>query len=67
MGLLVLMRSARQRVFISVPPSAEPTQIVVEVTDVRSGRAWLGFDAPKDTVVHREEVWDAIARKESGA
>lgn len=67
--MLVLSRDKWQSVVIRVPPSTEPTEIVVAVVDVRGGdypKARLGFEAPKETVIHRREVWDAIQAEHNG-
>jgi carbon storage regulator len=35
--------------------------IKVTVVDVRGDKVRLGFDAPRSVVIHRQEVYDAIA------
>ena len=37
--------------------------IVITVIDVRGDKVRLGFDAPKDVPIHREEVYEAIKRE----
>jgi carbon storage regulator len=39
--------------------------IVVTVVEVRDGRVRLGFEAPRGTPIHREEVLDRIMRAEA--
>ena len=43
--------------------------IVVRVLEVRGDQVRLGIEAPRDVVVHREEVFEAIEREDddSGA
>ncbi len=36
--------------------------VVVTVVDVRGDKVRLGISAPSDVPVHRQEVYDAIAR-----
>lgn len=59
--MLVLSRKTNERVVISVPPSAEPTEVVVQVVDIHGGKARLGIQAPKTATIHREEVAQRIA------
>ena len=37
-------------------------QVTVTVLGVRGGHVRLGFSAPKDVAVHREEIYQRIAR-----
>ena len=39
--------------------------IIVRVMDIRGNKVRLGFIAPKDTTIHRREVYDEIHKKES--
>ena len=36
--------------------------IRIVVVDIREDKVRLGFDAPKDVSIHREEVYNAIQR-----
>ena len=36
--------------------------ISVKVVDIRGDKVRLGFEAPKDVPIHRQEVYDAIQR-----
>ncbi len=38
--------------------------IVVTIVEVRGDKVRIGIEAPKDVIVHRQEVYDAI-RKEA--
>ena len=52
--MLVLSRKPNQRIIIG-------NQLVrITVVDVRGDNVRLGFEAPDDISVHREEVFDAI-------
>jgi carbon storage regulator len=51
--MLVLMRRKGERILIG-------DDIWVEVIEVRNDKVRLGITAPKDVVVHREEVSEAI-------
>ena len=51
--MLVLMRRKGERILIG-------DDIWVEVIEVRNDKVRLGITAPKDVVVHREEVAEAI-------
>lgn len=59
--MLVLGRRVLEKVIIVVPPSAEPTKIEVCLTEIRGGRidprARLGFTAPDEVKIDREEVF----------
>jgi carbon storage regulator len=39
--------------------------IEVTVVDIRGDKVRLGINAPKETAVHRREVYDAIRRKKA--
>lgn len=51
--MLVLSRKANEKVVIE-------GGIVVHVLEIRGDKVRLGFDAPRDMAIHREEVWVAI-------
>lgn len=63
--MLVLSRKRDDSVIIESPPGGIPegTRIRVTVTDIRGDKVRLGFEAPKEVPVHREEVFDAIQRE----
>jgi carbon storage regulator CsrA len=58
-GMLVLTRKPGEYVRITVPPSQEPTQISVCLVDVAGSRTRIGFLAPKDSIIGREELYQA--------
>ena len=60
--MLVLGRKLKERVRIAVPPSSKHAEIWVELYQLRPGKARLGFDAPGEIAIHREEVWNALQR-----
>lgn len=41
--------------------------VVLRVIDIRSGRVRLGIDAPRQVVIHRKEVHEAMRREEAKA
>lgn len=54
--MLLLSRKVDERIFITLPNGDE---IVVTVTDIRSGRGGavkLGFEAPDHIKIHRSEL-----------
>ena len=55
--MLVLSRKQGERVVIG-------PDVVITVLEARDGRVRLGFTAPQGTPIHREEVFDKIARNE---
>jgi carbon storage regulator len=55
--MLVLSRKKGESVIIR-------ENIVVTVVDIRGDKVRLGIEAPKDVLVHRREVYDAIRRSE---
>ena len=48
--MLVLSRQRDEAVLIG-------DDVIVRVVDIRGDKVRLGFDAPKDVKIHREEVW----------
>jgi carbon storage regulator len=54
--MLVLTRHKDERVMIG-------DNIVVTVVEIRGDKVRLGFDAPRDVSVHRQEVAEAISRE----
>lgn len=59
--MLVLSRAVEQRIVIG----AGPDQIVIAITDIRRGKVRVGIDAPKHVLVHRQEVYESIQRREA--
>jgi carbon storage regulator len=53
--MLVLSRKLNESIIIN-------DEISVVVVEIRGDKVRLGIQAPKDTPVHRKEVWDAIHR-----
>lgn len=52
--MLVLSRKRGERVVIG-------RDIVITVIEARDGRVRLGFEAPQETLIHRQEVFEKIA------
>lgn len=51
--MLVLSRKKSEKIMIG-------DDIVVTVVEIRGDKVRIGFDAPDDVSVHRQEVYDAI-------
>lgn len=51
--MLVLTRREQEAIMIG-------DSIVVRVLEVRGDQVRLGIEAPRDVVVHREEVYEAV-------
>lgn len=58
--MLVLSRQRDEAVLIG-------DDVIVRVVDIRGDKVRLGFDAPKDVKIHREEVWLKIKEQEKQA
>ena len=58
--MLVLTRRSNQSIMIG-------TDIVVTVLEVRGEQVRIGIKAPREVEVHREEVFDALARERSAS
>lgn len=59
--MLVLKRKKDEVVIITVPPSDKETTIEVVVNKLRASAnpaCWIGFQASRDVVIVREEIWD---------
>ncbi len=57
--MLVLSRKKDQRVMIG-------DNTVVTIVEIRGDRVRLGIEAPQETAVHREEVFNAIKKQREG-
>ena len=55
--MLVLSRKKGERILIG-------DNISIVVVEVKEGRVKLGIEAPKDTTVHRQEIYDMLKAKE---
>lgn len=62
--MLVLSRKKNEKIVI---PLGELGVIEVVVVEIRGDKVRLGFQAPKDIPVHREEVLRAILRSQDNA
>lgn len=60
--MLVLSRKRGEKVVIVTPGGEE---ITISVIEIRGDRARMGFDAPKDHAIHRDEVMQAIRAEQS--
>lgn len=60
--MLVLSRLENEGVTISV----DGRFVKVCVVEIRGDKVRLGFEADKDVVIHRDEVWLAIEKTKNG-
>ena len=56
---LVLQRKRNEAVMIQVPPSTVATLIEVRVAEIRGEKVRLGFKAPGEVKVDRDEVYES--------
>ena len=56
--MLVLSRKKNEKVFIG-------DDIVVTVVEIKGDKVRIGFEAPREVPVHREEVYHLIQQEES--
>lgn len=54
--MLVLSRYKDERIMVG-------ENVIITIVDIRGDKVRLGIEAPKDMPVHREEVFQAIRRK----
>lgn len=57
--MLVLTRKIGEKVVI---PN---DQIVIQILEIQGERVRLGFEAPRTTKIHREELWCRLVREEA--
>ncbi|MDR2337037.1 MAG: carbon storage regulator CsrA [Deltaproteobacteria bacterium] len=57
--MLVLSRDIGEWVIIN-------DDIKLVIVDIQKDRVRLGIEAPKDTTIHRKEIYDAIKKKKAG-
>ena len=55
--MLVLSRHKDERIVIG-------DDVVITVVEIRGDKVRLGIEAPKETAVHRQEVYEAIQRNQ---
>ncbi len=53
--MLVLQRKVNERIKIG-------DDITIMVVSIRGGKVSLGIEAPKEIIVHRQEVYDVMQR-----
>lgn len=57
--MLVLSRKELESIVVG-------DNVKITVIDISGNRVRLGIEAPRDTEVHREEVWAEIQRERKG-
>ena len=57
--MLVLTRRQGERVFVG-------KDVTVTVLEIGRNKVRLGFDAPPEVTIHREEIYNAIQEGKSG-
>ena len=62
--MLVLSRKKDETIRIIVPPSDRPMVIDIMAVEIRGDKTRIGVQAEREVMVHRREVFDAIARGE---
>lgn len=60
--MLVLARRLGEDVYIDCP---DGVRIVIRVADLDKQRVRIGIDAPKDYIIHRAELLERPATKET--
>ena len=56
--MLVLSRKKDESIYIN------GEEIKITIIDVKDGKVRLGIEAPKTTIIHRQEVYEAIKSQE---
>ena len=56
--MLVLSRKKNEKIIIG-------DNIAIMIVDIQGDKVRLGIDAPRDVTVHREEVYQAIQKKQT--
>ena len=57
--MLILTRELNEEIVIG-------DDIVITVVDIRGDKVRLGFDAPKEVPIHRQEIYDRIKEEGDG-
>ena len=57
--MLILSRKQGERIVLTMGD----LKVEVLVTDILNDRVKIGIDAPSEVKIHREEVFEAIARE----
>ncbi|MBP86471.1 MAG: carbon storage regulator [Planctomycetaceae bacterium] len=60
--MLVLSRKCSERVVLNLNGET----VTIEVLQIKGGRVRIGFDAPDQIAVHREELWRRLTSEHLG-
>lgn len=63
--MLVLARKRNESLVVS--PDGGETMVNIVVLEIRGDKVRLGIEAPKEWLIHRQEVWAAIKRTEGSS
>ena len=59
-SMLMISRGPGESIQITVPPSSETQIITLTVTELRPGKARIGFDADRSIRIHRSEIQELV-------
>jgi carbon storage regulator CsrA len=57
--MLVLSRKSQEAIAVGSPSNSDPL-LKITVLDISGGSVRLGFEADKDLLVYRWEIWEEI-------
>ena len=60
--MLVLSRKRDEKILITLP---DGRLVEIMVVDIQGDKVRLGIEAPKEVPVHRQEVYEAIQKKQN--
>ncbi len=62
LAMLVLSRKRDEKILITLP---DGRLVEIMVVDIQGDKVRLGIEAPKEVPVHRQEVYEAIQKKQN--
>lgn len=60
--MLILSRHRDEKIVIQLAGD-DTTRAIITIVDIRGDKVRLGFDAPPEVIIHRQEIMDRIARE----